>query len=526
MSMWRHVFALALISCVFGLGKKSNAQSAITFDQYSIGSVHYQGPGSTTTYASVPAGAGNYTVPDPYGSLWTTSDEWGFRRSFDEQIVDLSGNKVWRLSNAITGSFSNQPSTPSTTPSGEPGAFLWNYRGLNHTKPTAAQQRAAAENNFFHGGFKFTSVTGAPQANMALNISAVPRASSWRNSYLGITDTGNGFDLTFIDTDKAGNFPSKVIASNLSYADWHKVDIFIEFKDGLNDDGSGNDVVEVYLDDVLIHTGTTWETYYRQVYPATVTEIAVDALAVRSSGAAQLGNLGNGLYFDDFIVDSPIDTDGDGLFDSQEEVLGTDPEDPDSDDDGVGDGVEVDDLGTDPLDDDSDDDTLTDGVEVSLGTNPLAADTDGDSFDDAVEVGLLGSNPNDPSDPLDIGDGTISEALAIEAASIGTGILSLDLDLFVGGKGASSSVGVKLSLAKNAKAGEGRRTSLSNRMSDASKALAAGDYLSAQQAIESVLGKIDDSTSGEPDWIKTSADKDELYDSLIDLLVLVDYLQN
>jgi hypothetical protein len=225
-----------------------------------------------------------------------------------------------------------------------------------------------------------------------------------------------------------------------------------------------------------------------------------------------------------FVED--IDSDNDGLLDANESDIGTDPNNADTDSDGVTDGVEVNDLGSDPLDSDTDDDTLSDGEEVELGTSPIDADTDGDSFDDALEVNVFSSDPTDATDPLDIGNGTINEALGVEAAQIGAGILSLNLDLFIETRGAPPAGGVKLSLAKNAKAAEGRRTSLANRMSEVSKALIAGDYLTAELAIESLMGKIDNSTSGEPDWIKPSTQKDALYQSLVELKFYINYFGN
>ena len=79
-----------------------------------------------------------------------------------------------------------------------------------------------------------------------------------------------------------------------------------------------------------------------------------------------------------------VDSDGDGLSDEDDAVLGTDPNNPHSDDDGLNDGDEVD-LGTDPLDDDSDDDGLKDGDEVDLGTDPLDDDSDDDGVKDGDE---------------------------------------------------------------------------------------------------------------------------------------------
>jgi len=69
-----------------------------------------------------------------------------------------------------------------------------------------------------------------------------------------------------------------------------------------------------------------------------------------------------------------VDSDHDGLSDDDEILLGTDPDDPDTDDDGVLDGAEVFTYNTDPLDPDSDDDTFLDGSELAVGTDPLDPD--------------------------------------------------------------------------------------------------------------------------------------------------------
>ncbi len=92
------------------------------------------------------------------------------------------------------------------------------------------------------------------------------------------------------------------------------------------------------------------------------------------------------------------DSDGDGLNDGDELAAGTSPLDPDHDDDGMTDGWEVQ-YGLDPLVDDSTGDADADGLdnleEFLHGTNPQNADTDSDGFTDAEEV-AAGTNPNDP----------------------------------------------------------------------------------------------------------------------------------
>ncbi|MCK4410052.1 MAG: hypothetical protein KAW67_08200, partial [Candidatus Eisenbacteria sp.] len=92
-----------------------------------------------------------------------------------------------------------------------------------------------------------------------------------------------------------------------------------------------------------------------------------------------------------------VDSDGDGLFDGDEVLLGTDMVDEDSDGDGLLDGEEVHIWGTDPTNDDHDGDGLKDGAEVNTHwTDPLDPNTDGDYVDDGEEVNSWGSNPLDP----------------------------------------------------------------------------------------------------------------------------------
>ncbi len=101
------------------------------------------------------------------------------------------------------------------------------------------------------------------------------------------------------------------------------------------------------------------------------------------------------------------DRDFDGVSNCREKhILGTSHKDPDSDDDGIDDGDEVE-NGTDPLDPDSDDDGLDDGEEDDLGTDPNDSDSDDDGEDD-------GEDP-DPADRL----GSEIEG-AVDAISCGT----------------------------------------------------------------------------------------------------------
>jgi hypothetical protein len=103
-------------------------------------------------------------------------------------------------------------------------------------------------------------------------------------------------------------------------------------------------------------------------------------------------------------VSGPEDSDGDGLLDSvetdtgvyvDENDTGTDPDNPDTDGDGLTDGDEVHTYPCDPNDADTDDDDLEDGEEIDThGTDPVDDDSDNDSYTDGEEV-AAGTDPLD-----------------------------------------------------------------------------------------------------------------------------------
>ena len=96
------------------------------------------------------------------------------------------------------------------------------------------------------------------------------------------------------------------------------------------------------------------------------------------------------------------DSDDDGVPDSIERKLRTDPSNPDTDGDGLTDGEENRHL-TDPFRVDSDDDGVSDADEVAHRSNPHAADTDDDGISDAdeIEMGTLPWSPDSDADGLD-----------------------------------------------------------------------------------------------------------------------------
>jgi len=126
--------------------------------------------------------------------------------------------------------------------------------------------------------------------------------------------------------------------------------------------------------------------------------IAVRAFDGRSFGATSIT----------IMVDNEggWDSDDDGLSDLWEEQIGTDPDNPDTDGDGLKDGLEVDGTDgstTDPLEPDSDDDGLLDGEEDKNGNGAVEGDDNRNKIWDDEEVWL----ETDPNNPDTDGDGVL-----------------------------------------------------------------------------------------------------------------------
>ncbi len=116
------------------------------------------------------------------------------------------------------------------------------------------------------------------------------------------------------------------------------------------------------------------------------------------------------------------DTDGDGLTDGEEYITyKTDPLNPDTDGDGLNDGDEVHKYKTDPLNPDTDGDGLNDGDEVmKYKTDPLKADTDGDGLKDGDEVLKYKTNPlKTDTDGDGLSDGKEVNGVNVELKIVG-----------------------------------------------------------------------------------------------------------
>ena len=155
-----------------------------------------------------------------------------------------------------------------------------------------------------------------------------------------------------------------------------------------------------------------------------------------------------------------LDPDNDGLDNLTEQELYTDPNNADTDSDGLNDGEEVNPWNTNPLDPDTDGDGLLDGWEVTYGfsplssqpqntdtdgdglinleeqahgTDPLNSDTDGDSLLDGFEV-LYGFNPLVGGEEIQDADGDTLDNLGEQTHGTDPGNPDSDGDMLTDGE--------------------------------------------------------------------------------------------
>lgn len=236
----------------------------------------------------------NYTV----GSI-NGQDGWSSTGSYDQGIVTNTfgyttfGEQSFRLSNAVTtGAFGNQTfAKPLTDAVGEADA-------------TASSFSEGTRQTHFEMQFDIASATpNSQQPGLSLSVSP-DRGDGSRMSYLSFTDSIGGIDVTFYDvqgTTNPANFVPTAVASGLDRSVPHTIKLTMDVVDG-----PSNDIVKVYIDGALVHTGTSWENYYRYDSEASAEQSPriVKTVIFRAAGTAVPANSGNGFLFDNLNLTS------------------------------------------------------------------------------------------------------------------------------------------------------------------------------------------------------------------------------
>lgn len=198
------------------------------------------------------------------------------------------GDQSLRASNAVTsGCFSDQTfSAPLAEAAGE-------------TAAEGGSESGAALHDYFEAAWQFASVTGALQDGLSV-VASPDRGDGARMSWVQMADdSANGLQVNFYDYQASldvgcvtgDGFVFTPLVANLDRSVPHDIKITMLFIDG-----AGNDVVEVYVDGALQHTGTSWEDYFRDCEGNETR--TVDSLLFRTGGAPAPGTAGNGFYID------------------------------------------------------------------------------------------------------------------------------------------------------------------------------------------------------------------------------------
>lgn len=250
------------------LANSAHADSVqVDFESYTLGTINAQDGWSRT---------GNYDHVVA-GSLGTA----GF------------GDQSLRISNALTsGSFGDQTfAKPLTDAVGEVDSTDGSF------------SRGSLQRQFV---LQFDLASTKPSAQQpGLFMSMSPdRGDGSRMSYLSFTDVAGGIDVLFFDVQGLTGSDANFVATDLGILDRavpHHIRLALDTLDG-----PSNDVVRVWIDDVLVHTGTSWEDYYR-FDPESAFEQSpriVKTTLFRTSGAAVPSNSGFGYLIDNLNLTS------------------------------------------------------------------------------------------------------------------------------------------------------------------------------------------------------------------------------
>lgn len=215
--------------------------------------------------------------------------------TYDQSVVTppalfpTFGTRSFRMSNAVT--------------SGSFGDWVFSNSLANEAGETSADNgglSGGTRQPYFEAQWDFASAV--PTAEQpGLQISTSPdRGDGARMSFIRIKDLPAGIQVEFADYQNSiPDFVTTTVATGLARNIPHTLRLTMSFVDGF-----ANDVVRVYVDGLLKHTGTSWEDYFRdQEFNPTR---PVDSLIfqARASGGTASGTLGYGFLIDNVKLKS------------------------------------------------------------------------------------------------------------------------------------------------------------------------------------------------------------------------------
>ena len=179
---------------------------------------------------------------------WTKTGAYDAAVSANTSGSSSFGTQSLRISDAVTsGSFGDQTfAKPLTDSAGE-------------TASTNGTFSAGTKQSYFVTQFDIASATPSTY-HTGMHTSVSPdRGDGSRMSYLRFEDNAGGIDVFFDDVQGTGT-PANFVETKIATLDRsvpHNVKLAMHFING-----PSNDVVQVWIDGALVHTGTSWENYY------------------------------------------------------------------------------------------------------------------------------------------------------------------------------------------------------------------------------------------------------------------------
>jgi hypothetical protein len=251
-----------------------------------------------------------FESPDYHTGSVNTQQGWVFTGSYDVSVdaqatYPAFGSQSLRMSNATTSSsFGDMPFSPSTP------------NDAGETTATSGGLSGGTRQSAFEAEFSFASAQPAAQ-QPGLRITVAPdRGDGSRMASAAIRDDLDGlavdlqaYDPTDPDPSACNRFAAATpIASGLDRTVPHKLKLVTRFADGYF-----NDLVQIYVDDVLKATTPTWEEYYRfcsaeqgaSANGSVAATRTVDSLLFRLSGTAAGGAVsGKGFLIDNVTLNT------------------------------------------------------------------------------------------------------------------------------------------------------------------------------------------------------------------------------
>jgi hypothetical protein len=212
--------------------------------------------------------------------------------TYDHKIVDniygyaSFGAKSLRMSNAVTsGCFSDHTFSKSLVDEAGEASAVSNGLSGGTRQP------------YFEAQWDFAStVPGTEQAGLSV-VASPDRGDGARMSWVQMRDEPGGLAIGFYDYITGTGFApaATTIATGLDRTRSHTIKITMQFVDG-----PSNDVVKVYVNGTLVHTGSSWEDYFREAESNPTRP--VDSILFRTGGTAAPATAGNGFLIDNLML--------------------------------------------------------------------------------------------------------------------------------------------------------------------------------------------------------------------------------